>query len=174
MRSLGAALAHVHDAHGWIHRDVKPDNALLKWVGGRLVAKLSGFNLTGPPGVWDEACTPRYAAPEVLMSRTVSTASDAFCFGTLAYETLSGERGATAAERALDWVRRPCDAGRLARVNVPAGLVGAIDGCWAFDPAARPAMRDLVDAVVHAWDAWDVVAVMAMLATEPIGAFGCS
>lgn len=88
-------LAEAH-ARGCLHRDVKPDNALLAGaVGEPGAVKLSDFSIarlaqestvmaTGLLG------TPGYMPPELFVHGQFSAASDVYAAGVLLYELLAG------------------------------------------------------------------------------------
>jgi serine/threonine protein kinase len=87
-----------------LHRDLKPANILVDAQGRvRLldfgIAKLllddteSGANAAGAPTQTEHAAfTPDYAAPEQLLSQPVSTATDVYALGVIAYELLCRQR----------------------------------------------------------------------------------
>jgi len=90
----GLGLAH---SRGIIHRDVKPGNIQVAFLGDRPMAKLLDFgvasvdrsNLT-ETGV--RMGTVSYMAPEYLDSGKATPSSDLFAVGVIIYEILSGGR----------------------------------------------------------------------------------
>ncbi len=91
-------LSHAH-AHGVVHRDLKPDNIMVDYVAGRVVAKVLDFGiakvmeepvdggLTQPGRVFG---TPRYMAPEQAQGHRVDARADLYAVGVCLYEMLSG------------------------------------------------------------------------------------
>ena len=84
---VGSVLAQIHRA-GFLHGDLKPDNVLVD-EGGFPV--LIDFGLSR--AVTDRSTaggTPLYLAPEVLLGKHLSTASERYTFGALAFRLLEG------------------------------------------------------------------------------------
>lgn len=142
-RQAAEGLAAAHDA-GLVHRDFKPDNAI---VGADGRVRVIDFGLArsatdeATPGI---AGTPRYMAPEQL-SGSATPQSDQFSFCASAYEALYGAppfSGDTPEEL------RACMARGVKvppRRLVPAAWRRALVRGLALDPAARyPSMKELI------------------------------
>src|SRR5438105_4766958 len=89
-----AALDHAHQ-RGIVHRDVKPENALVTADG---VVKVADFGLaqalaeahvTQSPGT--VTGTVQYLAPEQIRGEVADPRTDLYALGILAYELLTGE-----------------------------------------------------------------------------------
>lgn len=89
VRDCLAALAALHRKK-IVHGDIKPANIMLKRTGyAKLIDMGSAFELENPPV--KRACTPTYAAPEVLEGAHCSPVSDLASLGYVLVEMLSGK-----------------------------------------------------------------------------------
>ena len=96
---VARAVAYAH-AHLVVHRDLKPSNVLVDAESHVHLLDFGIAALLGGSGEPAEsltrrlgpALTPDYASPEQLRGDPVSTASDVYALGVLAYEVLTGQR----------------------------------------------------------------------------------
>lgn len=96
IRSVCSTVQYAH-AHLVLHRDIKPGNVL---VAAGPTVKLLDFGIAkvlsdDAPSVTatsgDAVFTPRYASPEQIRGERLTTASDVYALGVLAYELLTGQ-----------------------------------------------------------------------------------
>jgi serine/threonine-protein kinase len=137
-----AGLAAAHAA-GLVHRDVKPQNLLLRTDG---VLKLGDFGIAaGHDGTRLTLAgtvlgTAGYLAPEQARGEEVTAAADIYAVGAVLYELLTGEPSRTAgslAELGSEDGFGPPDLG--ARVpSAPRELVAAVNACLSARPEDRP------------------------------------
>lgn len=86
------ALAWVH-RRGWVHRDVKPANLLLRADGSLALGDFGSARRRGHPGALRHGTwvgSPRYAAPEQSQGASAGPAEDVYGLGVCLYEMLCG------------------------------------------------------------------------------------
>ncbi|XP_063585187.1 serine/threonine-protein kinase mos-like [Penaeus indicus] len=144
IRELASGLTHLH-AHGIVHRDVKPANALLD-AGGRL--RLSDFGCSSRPGQDEVAVigTVPYQAPEVLRGGMGCGRSDVFSLGVTAWHLLTRRAPFEGVHHHVVLYQVTCLHHRPPQHH-PLGsfpsllevLLGRLASrCWAEDPEERP------------------------------------
>jgi tRNA A-37 threonylcarbamoyl transferase component Bud32 len=89
---IGGALAHAH-AVGIIHRDVKPENVMIRKDG---LLKLTDFGIAQVVDLQRMTVTgqllgsPAYMAPEVVEGKTLDFRTDVFSVGIILYQLATG------------------------------------------------------------------------------------
>ena len=133
-----AGLEHAHAA-GLVHRDIKPQNLLVRRDG---VAKIADFGIartlqsTQLTQVGTVLGTAAYLAPEQAVGEQVTSAADIYSVGAVGYELLTGRTPyefETLADLTLKQQEPPPPI-----PDVPPHVDAAIRRCLAFDPAGRP------------------------------------
>ncbi len=153
-----SALAHVH-ATGLIHRDVKPENIIMRRGAQGIDPVLVDFGLAMTAGAQrsgEASGTLPYIAPEVLAGGRASPASDLFSLGMVLFDLATGRHVAefrellAQPERMLAPARVRKSLRSRARSGVPRGFEDVVTRLIAPTPAERfraapDALRALVD-----------------------------
>eukprot|EP00116_Pleurobrachia_bachei_P004697 sb/3464959/ len=157
LRKIASGLMFIH-SKGVVHRDIAARNILLDSF---FQPKISDFGLAaschGETTISQGVAIPvRWAAPEIVLDRTFSAASDIWSFGVLIGEVVSyGE---------LPWSKLSEKEIKLAlrqkqTPDPPHNTYYTISNhtflprqrlvlqCWAYDPKQRPHLRDLRDSI---------------------------
>jgi serine/threonine protein kinase len=100
-----ASALDAANAHGMVHRDVKPSNVLIRGEGKEDHAYLTDFGLTKRTAsesaltlAGDFLGTPQYAAPEQIGDGKVGPRSDVYSLGCVLFVALTGQVPFPAAE----------------------------------------------------------------------------
>ena len=143
-RQAAAGLAHAH-AHGLVHRDVKPQNLLLRADG---VLKIADFGIARPATATQRVTeigtvlgTAAYLAPEQAAGEDVSASADVYSLGAVLYECLTGRtphRGDTLVQLVTAQQRDPITPVRELAPEAPAALEDVVMRCLARNPDYRP------------------------------------
>lgn len=142
MKQLVSAVLQAH-AHNIIHRDIKPQNILVKGDG---TIKITDFgiavasdvvSLTGSNAVIGSA---HYLAPEAAQGQIPDERVDIYSMGIVFYELLTGEvpfKGTTAAQIALKHLKDPMLSVREFNPALPTSIENIITKATAKDPQER-------------------------------------
>ncbi|GAA3230146.1 serine/threonine protein kinase [Nonomuraea helvata] len=140
--ATATALAAIHRA-GVVHRDFKPANVLLGRDGPRVIdfgiARAMDAALTRTSSI---VGTPAYMAPEQFMGAAAGPAVDVFAWGAVMVYAATGappfgNDSVPAVLRRIQYEEPRLD-------GVPEPLRSIVYACLAKDPAARPAMQDVL------------------------------
>jgi eukaryotic-like serine/threonine-protein kinase len=147
-RQTAEALAAAHSA-GIVHRDVKPENILVRPDG---YIKLVDFGLATAdiedgPGAWRPFNgTLGYASPEQFAGATITTASDVFSLGIVLYEIATGAhpfRGETQLATADAIAQQPAACPSQRNPAIPRALDRLILDMLSKDAARRPSAHQV-------------------------------
>jgi serine/threonine protein kinase len=135
-------LAHAHDA-GLVHRDVKPQNLLLREDG---VLKIADFGIARTAGatqltqVGTVLGTVQYLSPEQAAGEQVTASADLYSLGAVLYELLTGQPPRSFASLAELGARQgePIAPVRELAPEVPEPLEDVVMRCLAKNPDYRP------------------------------------
>lgn len=142
MKQLCSAISEAH-SRGIIHRDIKPQNVIVKADGsikildfGIATAKGS-MQLTQANNVMGSV---HYLAPELAKGEAASPQSDIYALGIVLYEMLAGDvpfKADQAVQIALKHMREPMPDVLLINASVPQSIANVITRATAKDPNNR-------------------------------------
>ncbi|MCU0484566.1 MAG: protein kinase [Anaerolineales bacterium] len=147
-RQVAVALEYAH-LQGVLHRDLKPDNIILRSeptpglpyrpvITDLGLAKLAGGDVETQVGT--TMGTPAYMSPEQSLGQSASVASDIYSLGIVLYEMCTGQlpfKVRTLMEAVKAHTQTPPPAPRSIRADIPASLEGVILKMLEKDPSRR-------------------------------------
>lgn len=158
---LCSALGHAHAA-GVVHRDLKPDNVLVRSRGGRFSRDSGERALLADFGIASVADEPSltmtgqvvgtlaYMSPEQAAGEPAGPSSDVYSLALTLYELWSGQnpvvRGTPAATARA--IGEPVPSLGEARPELPIALASTIGACLEADPDERPSLAALRESLV--------------------------
>ncbi|KXZ55457.1 hypothetical protein GPECTOR_2g1006 [Gonium pectorale] len=158
---VASALQYLHSL-GFIHCDLKPENVLLKANPGDprgFTIKVSDFGLSelltsDGPLMGELGGTVTHIAPEIVTHKRVTKAADAYAFGVVMWELLTGSRlysdlfTSGREKRVRDKLILAKVAHEGLRPVFPEGTPQEYAllarRCWAADPAMRPTFSEIL------------------------------
>lgn len=152
-RQLAEGVSAIHQS-GQLHRDLKPSNVMIDAAGRVIVLDFGLAIPLRPPkrtdsGRTEIAGTPAYMAPEQVLGRLPTPASDWYAVGSMLYEVLTGRTpfGGTTAT-ILDQKTRtlPPPPGTLIP-DLPRDLADLCQRLLARSPEERPGNREILQAL---------------------------
>lgn len=150
MKQLTSAVSHAHE-HQIIHRDIKPQNVLIKDDG---TVKITDFGIAVANDsvqlTWNNAVmgSAHYLAPEQAQGKEPDPAIDIYSLGIVFYELLTGDvpyKGTSPTEIAVQHLRSALPSVRSFNPAIPQSVENIVVRAAAKDPAERyPSARDMV------------------------------
>ena len=160
LRPLVDGLAAAHRA-GLVHRDVKPENVLVRDDGRVTVADFGLSRAATAHTMAGQAVvgTPAYLAPEHIAGAPADARSDVYAVGIILFELLTGRQpytAATALQVAYRHVHERVPVPSTLHPGLPEDLDDLVLWCTEPDPADRPAgageLLHRIDAVAAGLD----------------------
>jgi serine/threonine protein kinase len=138
--------AHYLHRHGLLHADIKPANVMMD----RGFSKVIDLSLASKPGrAVRGRGTRSYMAPEQARGGHISAATDVWGIGTVLYSATVGTAPFPSERGRYGQLERPADRidahRRLPRSH--AALADIVASCLEPDPARRPPVGELIDAL---------------------------
>jgi serine/threonine-protein kinase len=147
IRQVAYALTTAHEK-GILHRDLKPENIMLQMRDGEEravvidfgIAQLQNSVIAPKTIVTATAGTIAYMSPEQLSAGSLTTASDTYALGIIAYELVTGQKpfNPKSPFQLLEMQREGLKVmPRSLRADVPEGVERVIVRALAFEPGNR-------------------------------------
>jgi CheY-like chemotaxis protein len=172
MAGIASGIRHIHRS-GFFHLDIKPENIMIKTFEGKLIPRITDFDLAMPKKATkiSRVGTFSYMAPECLRDGEINVTTDVYAFAVLAYRLWVGELPFPA-ETAGDSRRLKEHKGwtpmkRLSR-DIPIGFSNLIDACLSPHIGERPMIKEVAEETKAAVEA--VEAAEAAEAVEAVEA----
>lgn len=118
LKAVSAALSYAH-SKGFVHCDVKPGNVMIERGGNVYLADFGiARQAESTTTTLAVAGTPAYMAPEQILGKEVTPATDVYALGVMAYELLAGRRPFTGKEKIGDEPSTTSKSERLRRAHL--------------------------------------------------------
>jgi len=150
MAQIASSVAYIHGRKPpVVHRDIKPDNFLLRHDWTPVLADFgSSRALLRPANTF--AGTPLWMAPEVLAKKSYDVKADIFSLGVLFWQLVTGGRPhedittfPNLKDRVLAGDRPSMELAAFDKC--PEAFFKVLSDCWAHNPQARPSAQELVE-----------------------------
>jgi eukaryotic-like serine/threonine-protein kinase len=141
-RDVADALEHAHGC-GVVHRDLKPDNIMLRSGACLKVLDFGIAKVVGEVGLTSANTfigSPAYSAPEMIDSSSIDHRADLYSLGVILYEMLAGRppfTGASAVEVLLKHRTEELPGPETLATPAPKEVWRLIENLTAKDPARR-------------------------------------